>query len=728
MAQYPVFPDLKQYPGSVNMQIENGKAMPTFDHGAMTNSADTLYPFIRVCMDTTNPAGNPRHYSFANKKVFYFEDGARTDDFATNQAGAPLLDVVTGAAIVEGPPFTNTIGVKKLLLGFGNSSSEHNRLRTLTTDTTPWTTANTAATQASFWQIITVGADVFAVTGAAQSGTNIGLTQLGEWHIAKCPYGSDPSLAASYTNVLPVGTPEWPILDLVPLREAFCVSKADGLWYWNGRTKRFTNAMDGIKNFAVHPGNGKGMSAGPGVVWYPTADGKLFRFDGVNVVEETPWKSVGLLPRDAITSRVTAIADRGDIVAVRTEAFYNAVTGPRAAAALGLRVFTVTGVGQTVTEITTNVTDGSLATGYDVTTNSLGANATDKLVFGVNTPVEGFTVRVTRNPNSAVNSFVTPQCSNGSGGWTSLGTVVDGTILGTAGISLVINAFPAAGSAGYLGWTSLQSYDLSATDTFNSIAGLYWYRFSFATTTAFNGSATIDEIDAITTRGGWPNTGLISTTNNFSHRDRAGGLGHVYIGKRVANQIVWADTYAVNDFGSVWAMGWTSARSGTMTNGGNPLLLHGRYQQTIIAESILRDPSRTQYPKLIQGSSTKPFPALAFRNLQLGDPSQLKMLNAINVQGQFIQPTDQMAVYAWWDNSDKIYELGTLYGSPATFNVTPMMQTGYGRLLNFDIVFSDASQNNPTAPYIERVIVDLDDVPGTFDMPQQAAFANPETT
>src|SRR6185312_6462403 len=97
---------------------------------AMTNSSYLLAPCIRETIETVNPSGNPRHYFASAKSVYYYEDGARTTDHT-------FADVITGMAIVDAGT-----GVKKLIVGFGFTGTETNAnaVRSLSTDTTPWTT------------------------------------------------------------------------------------------------------------------------------------------------------------------------------------------------------------------------------------------------------------------------------------------------------------------------------------------------------------------------------------------------------------------------------------------------------------------------------------------------------------------------------------------------------------------------------------------------------------
>ncbi len=722
MTATPVFPNLKQYPGSVNMLIEGDKAVPAFDYAAMTNSADMLAQPIRETVETVNPSGNPRHYFAANKSVFYFEDGARTTD-------QTFADVITGMAIVD-----DGTGVKKLFVGFGFTGTETNAnaIRSLSTDTTPWTiNANSGSSGsgnkfAQFWNLVTVGPNAIAVTGGGASGVNQALTALGEYHVAKLVFGDDPQDASLWGDVLPVGSPAWPIIGIVAFRNTFACAKGDGLWVLDDQTKFFFNVFDRLIDFP-HALNGKGMFVGENSVWYPMADGRIFEFDGVTAREQTPAKSWSI-PRDVALNRISAGADRGDVIALRTEPFTTIVEGARAATALGMKVITV--INGTAADITSGVTDGSLATPSSANMNAWGALSTDKLYIGLNVPFEGAVLRVTRNPNAAVNSFTSPQYSDGAAGWPSLGTIRDGSILDTSGVSLRIVGYPVSGAASTVSWTSPQAYDLMVQETvsFGGSVGdltMYWARFSPLTTTAMTSTTTIDEVDVLPSRGGLPNSGILTSATNFTHRDNAGGLGHIVFGRRVGGTIAWQDVYAIDDGGLCYAMGWTSAKSGTMTNGGPPLLLIGRYQQTVIAEGVTRDPVRTLYPKLVQPSSTKPCPKLAFRRINASqltlDPTRPLKLNLIHFQGEFIQPTDKVSCYFWWDNADTPIELDSDLGSPGVFRV-PAMYPSFGREMNFDLLFSDASQNDPAAPYFTLVVIDADSLGGTNSIDYRYAF------
>jgi len=753
MPKYEAFPSkdygLGAYSGSINVHIENGRCMPAFDFGEMSGSADISHYFIREAIETINPAGNPRQYAFGNNKAFYYEDATRTDDLATNQLSPsiPQFGVATTTnAVVQGAQIVNdNDGSKTLLVGFGtgnpdpaNATFTGNAQRSLTTDTNPWTlNVDGSTTYATFFKIITVGADIIAATGGGwTSGANVGRTQLGDYYICKCPNGSDPTLAASYGNRTAVGTAEWPIIELVPLGDSYCVAKGDGLWFLNDKTKRHENALAAFE-LTPHALNGKGMSPGENGVWYPTADGRLFFFNGVTAYDMTPYKGKNL-PRDAAMSRYSVVVDRGAAIIAIRESWHTVVEAPRAAADLGMKVIKVTGAGQTATDITTLVTDGKLSTPIAGAANmgSWGANSTDKFYVGLNVPFEGVDINVTRLPNAANNSFTSPQYSDGAAGWPTLGTVVDHTKLGLSNRSLVTTGFPASSSRGVLSGDGIRAIDLMTLESVafggavGTVGPLYWARWSPTNTTAMTSTTTIDEVSPIVCRAAYPNTTgsnspVATATQDFLPRILANaGVSIIDVGYRVGGQIEWAPEYAVYTLGGVWAAAWTMARGGTMTNGGAALLLWGRDKQFIVAEGVIRDPFRVGYPKLVQPGTSKPCPTLALSRLLFGDPTRKKRLNAIHIQGEGIKQTDTLTVYAWWDSKGPYFELDTRYGAPATFRPPPGF--GNGRELNLRILISDVSQADPLGPAIERVIVDIDDEGAPYDFGIDSNPAIPE--
>ena len=700
-----LFPRRNGSPGNLNVHTVNGRAAPAFNHYFLGDT-DRLHYYIG-CIETQAPTNsNPRMYAGVNKAMHRLDNGAITVDTTFN-------DVVQGMVIGD-----NGSGAKRLFVGFGSSTNPRIAYRDLTTDTTPWT-VQTTSTYAQFWLITKAGADLYAVTDA-------GVAILGEYRISKCPAGNDPTLVASWGNGLEVGTPEWGINGLAAIGDSVVVGKPDGLYYYNDQTKRFENVLPHLVD-APHAVNGKGMRAVVNGVLYPTHDGKLYFFDGVAVQEVTPEKSWGILPRDVGTSRITAIADNGDTVAVVTECWQNTTQG------LGLKVIEVDG--GVATDHTANVTDGSLSTGGDI--GGLGTTTTDYLYVGADVPFEAVCLRITRNVNAATEAWDTPQYSNGTTGtsdpftssFTAFSGIIDGSILGTAGISCVNTGFPPSASNAVLTWTDINAYDLmtSTQIQFGGSVGTltkYWVRFPVGTT-GFTASTTIDEVEIVPCRAGLP----VTAANDFTHRDRAGGITHVYLGKRERTVgFVWHDVYAVHTYGGVWAMGWHSGRPGQASgaqNMGQQLVLWGRWRQVSISESPTRDPVRTIDPRLVGFGTTKPGPTLNLTpgTWDGGDPTRKKQLEYIVIDSRFVQPADDLEVFVQHEERDIIRVSNTSDGGPFVVDLTATAPMRYGNLW---LTLNDAATGQVQGPYINEVRLSwhfVDD-----DLTQDPAEAIPSTT
>jgi len=416
----PFFPFENQdiaYPLSMQLDLtQPGKAIPAFDMGELSGSADMLH-YVTAAIVTKAPNGNPRTYFSCNKSVFYEEGGVRTTD-------QTFADTIQGMAIVD-----NGSGTPVLLVTFGTSASVNgNAVRSLSTDTTPWTT-NTGATKMQAWGLKTAGPNLYANTGAGASGTNLARTVLGDNQVSICPPDSDPTLAATWSIGEPVGPPEWGLTGMAAHQGRIVVARPDGFWIRDRQDKEFINKMDRIQEFSAHGANGKGMFAGENCVWYPTHDGRLYRFDGYSMQDETPMRDLEL-PRDMKLGRVESGVDLGGHGLVVLSTGSEQLDGKHAADGIGLRVFKEDG--GVITELTSSVCDGKLTTGGSMA--SWGAATTDYLVFGSRVKLAALGVRVTRSPNAAVQSFTQPECLNGAGAWTSLGTIKDGSVLGTSGV------------------------------------------------------------------------------------------------------------------------------------------------------------------------------------------------------------------------------------------------------------------------------------------------------
>ena len=709
---------IQAYIGSMNVDTSWGKAVPSFDHADMTSSAQKYAWFLNEVIETTAPSGAPRQYAFANKSCYRFDNGTLTTDTTFNSAPK-------GAAIVD-----NGSGTKILVVGFGSATDPRCAIRDLSTDTTPWT-LQTTATYVQFSKMVQAGPDIYMIS-------NTGVYVLGEYHITKIPAGSDPTLVASCGGGVPCGHSDWAANDLAPYGNTVLVSKPDGLYYWDDQGKIFRNAMDRLK-LMPHSWNGSGMEAGENGVWYPTADGRLFFWDGYDITEQTPWKDAEL-PRDGRIGRITAVADRGDSVAVVTTPWHVRVDGPRASAACGLKVIKVDG--GTATDLTTDVTDGSLATPAAANMNAWGNGGGDYLYFGSDVPPEGYILRVTRNPNTAAQYFATPEYSNGAGGWVSFTAIIDSSILEDSGKSLRVTSYPKGESHSILSWTDINGFDLIKKDDVafgggvGTITNKYWVRFGDGSTTGMTATTTIDQVELVPARAGVP-----IAANDYTHRDRAGGLVHIYIGRRRGGKILWHDVYTIDSPEGVTALSWTTGKCGAMTNGGPALLVWGRDSQHIIGEGITRDPSRTSYPRLTQYTATEPGPLLALRNISLtyseegetytADPRRKKRINKVLIEGNFIQPADEVRLYVQWDEGRAAWKAAEGGSNPIVFDEGglrggPWM--GEGRELSLWVGIDDSSQNDPAAPEITDIFIDWDYAGEAYDLPTDLAFQTPEVT
>lgn len=707
--------------GNINFETRySGKTTPAFDNFEITGSADVLHYFIdaieTIAPLGTTTGGQPRQYAGANFTMFRLDNMTRTAD-------TTFADVVQGMVICD-----NGSGAKVLLVGFGSSSSIKNATRSLTTDTAPWTTTN-AGTGAQFWGICKAGADIYAVTDA-------GVAVLGEYRVSKCPQGNDPTLAASWGNGLEVGTPEWAIGGLAAIGDSIVAGKPDGLYYYNDQTKRFENVMAFLEK-APHALNGKGMKAIQNGVLYPTHDGKLFFFDGVAVQEVTPLKGLPV-PRDTLTSRITAVADNGDTVAVAMECWQNTTQ------ALGLKV--VTRIAGTYTDVTTSVSDGNFTTGANMGT--FGNAADDALYVGANVPLEAVNVWVTRLVNAAVQSFATPQYSNGTTGsaapfdssFTSFTAGSDASILSVAATSLVNTGYPAAASNARLTWTDINSFDVSTLTSiqFGGAVGTlsrYWYRWKRVSATGMTANTTIDELEIVPCRPGLPNKGILTTTTNFTRRNAAGGLTHIFLAKRERSVgFIWSDVYAVHTLGGVWAMAWTSGRVVSGATGGQNLgqglALWGRFRQFLIGEGATRDPSRTIAPVLAAFKTSDPGPVLNLTpgGTYLSDPTRNKSLDRVVIETRFVQPADTMHIYGQWDETDIVY-LGAMRGGPGFVDCTAM-GLGEGRYLQLWLAFDQTVAGGQPweAPEIRNAWVEYDLVGEPFAWAQDQADSQPPRT
>ncbi len=696
--------------GSMNMEITPDGATPAFDHGAITGGGDFAHYFAAP-IETKAPNGNPRQYVFVNTNVYRYEDGALTLDNDFTTAGVLQGLVITDDAVT--PPN------QRLVAFFGDSTGGALALgghywRNLDTDTTPWTLHN-AATALTAFLAQRVGSDTFLVSGSAGQGR----TTLGEHKVTKVPSGSFSGLTTLAGPAEPVGLSDWPIIGQASYRGSPAYGKGTGAFYRNSVDKRY-DPIRALAERLPHGLNCKAMCETENGIAYSDNAGRLFEWNGYSEREITPLKD-SRKPKDTQRGRIAWIADRGDVLAVGYAVAQGFIKGP-IAAALGVRVFTK--IAGTWAEITSGVTDGSMLTPAAANMNAWGGTATDRLLVISPFPLAAIIPRTTRNPNGNTNSFTNPQGSGGgaeTAGSLSvdLGTVRDATILGVAARSLVLTGFPPAASEPLLGWTSISAFAdvLSTAITVTGIAGSpitgFGYEFSPTNTTAMNATATIDEMDFVEGRpalGLRDPSGPFVAANDFSSLWASGMLEEIYFGRRVGfGEYEWSNPYVINSGGGSLYASWTTAATGTMTNGGQALIDYGRFNQYIIAEGQTRDPRRQKRPKLCQWGTTKPGPRLTINNMAfrhgdgtLADDMIPKKILGLEIDGRDIPIEDFMQV--WFDGLD---------GRPAWMYRTwkgtaPGMienVAGLMRRATMHLLYADINQTDLWAPLIEKVRV-----------------------
>lgn len=698
--------------GSHNMEITPEGATPAFAFGEVTGSGDKAH-YWGSPTETKAPNGNPRQYAFVNADVWRFEDGALTVDSAF--AGG----VVQGLVITDD---ASTPPNERLVAFFGDSVAGSltlgghwwRDLQKLDSDGTRWTVHN-AATALTAFLAQRVGSDTFLVSGSAGQGRCV----LGEHKVTKVPSGSFSGLTTLAGPAEPVGLSDWPIIGQASYRGSPAYGKGTGAFYRNSVDKRY-DPMRALSEKLPHGLTCKAMAETENGIAYSDAAGRLFEWNGYSEREITPLKD-SRKPKDTQRGRIAWIADRGDVLAVGYAAHQSYIKGP-IATALGVRVFTR--IAGTWAEITSGVTDGSMITPSVANMNAWGGTATDRLLVISPFPLAGIIPRVTRNPNAVTNSFTNPQGSNGAAETAGslsidLGTVRDATILGTAARSLVLTGFPPGANEPILGWTSISGFAdvLSSAITVTGIAGSpitgFGYEWSPVNTSAMTVTTTVDEMDFIPARPGLglrDPSGPFTAANDFSSMWGSGMLEEVYFGRRLGfGEYEWSNPYVINTGGGTLVAAWTTAATGTMTNGGQAIVLYGRFGQWVIAEGLTRDPRRQRYPKLCQWGTTTPGPRLTINNMafrhsdgSLADAMIPKKILGVEIDGKDIPIEDFMQV--WFDGLDNrpAWLYRTYKGTaPGMIN----SRAGLMRRATMHILYADINQTDLWAPLIERVRV-----------------------
>lgn len=706
--------DPTSYFGSQNVEITPDGMTPSFDHGEISSGSGDKGHYWLAPIETKAPNGNPRQYIAVNDKVFRYEDDALTLDVDFNSADA----VIQGMVIIDD---NQTPRNKRLVAFFGDGTgvgaSGGHAWRNLGSDSGggfsgAWT-KHTGATAVQGWLATRCGPDVYLVTGSSGAGR----TTLGENKVAKIPSGTWDGTTTNIGPGEPVGNADWPVIALTALEKAVVAGKGDGAYYRDTVDKVYA-PLRPLQERLPHGLNTKGMAPSENGVLIPTSDGRLFEYDSATTRDVTPNKDVPK-PKDTQRGRISFVADRGDVVAVGYEVAAPVLKGPRAAA-LGVRVFTRVGGGPTYTEITSGVTDGSLVTPASANMNGWGGNANDRLIITSPVPLAGFIPRVTRQPNAAANTFATPEVSDGAGGFTSLGNIIDLTQLQTATASLKLIGFPPAASEPIVGWDSKSAYydaqlDAITLGGLGTISTVYVYQVRPSTTTGMTSTTTIDEMDFVLGRPGLrldDPDGPFVAANDFTSLINEGMLTEIYFGRRHGfGEYEWSNPYTLaTKGGGIFTAGWTTTATGAMTNGGQALVLYGRKAQYVIAEGETRDPRRTRYPRLCQWTATEPGPRMRLNNIvfrqsdgRVADPTRPKRILGFELMGRDLAPEDHVQIWADYLAGRGPFKCGGAQG-PSPITVTRRGgETAAGYRATVDLLYADMAQTDAWAPLVERV-------------------------
>lgn len=714
--------------GTMNVEVVPEGVVPAFDHGELTGSSDRSH-FWGSPIVTKNPAGNPRIYAFANRIVFKIEDGAIVADITFD-------DVVQGLFV-----FADSTDAKRLIAWFGNSTAHDadggHWWRNLTSASDagsystgsvgPWA-EHSGATALTAFLVKNYGPDGYIVT------SDTGKAGLNEWKLRKIVQGIYDGSIANSGAAEPVGSGDWPIIGLAMLRNAPVVGTGAGAFIRN-TVDKFYEPLRPLQENLAHGLNNKVMVPCENGVVYSDSAGKLFETDGSNEIEITPPR----MGKDIRRGRIEFAADRGDVLAVGHGVGGTFLSGP-SAATKGIRVFTR--IAGTWAEITSGVTDGSLATPASANMNAWGGTATDRLLFMSPVPLWGMHPYVTRNPNGNTNSFTNPQGTS-TGAETAgslsvdLGTVIDTTILGIAARSLVLVGLPPAASEPLLSWDNIQSYanvGRSSALTITGIAGspfanMYAYEFSPTNTTAMTATTTIDEIDFILARPGFglnDTSGPFTQANDFSSLWASGMLSEIDFGSRRRGIYDWSTPYTLyTKAGGAFVATWSAMATGTMTNGGQPLIVFYRAGQFVIAEGLTRNPLDTKVPRLCQWTTTEPGPNLALNDIRFvhsdGSPALPlpKRITGFIFDGRNYQTADQVKPLVNYRTNRGWSKFAAVHGPLKQISRDPTRDTGAkgGDVCDVRVLISDGAQTDFWPPLLTRIAIEWEYTTDAPDAP-----------
>lgn len=511
-----------------------------------------------------------------------------------------------------------------------------------------------------------IGSDLYRVTS--------------DYLVSKLTLNSDPGLDASYQTDIPVGRPTYPINAMVDLGGTPIVCKGDGIFKYNPAPSvaEFINILP----FRTpHPDHGKGsFTDGRGRVYVPTADGHIIVVTFGYQNSQTPTRLANI-DRDTPWGVITAITADLDHVYAATE------PGQLRHQQLGLRV--LSDDGGVFTEHTSDVTDRSLTTNADWTL--LAATAPDRIYLGTTEPVLGHYFDLYSERTSAVGGTgagFAVAYSDGASGWVdiSLGSGGQGTLDSTMRFSRSV-AIVYKDSTG----TDLLAASTPwATDTVNSISGLYWIRITPPTSTTLTG-VKVREIHSIPYRP--PFNRDVAPISAYI---KGGALPHILVGTWRGEELIWHDQWVLDsprvEQLIISRAGWAST-TGQRT-------LFAITGQSVHGVSIGADahPARTPFPMLGTSGQIDTH-LLAWSGHDFDKPNHIKRGVRIILDFPNVQEDDEVYVYTWWDED---YEEAHVL-EPDNASKMVLDVPGEGRIL-YGVVQYENTTRNEWAPVLNSVI------------------------
>ena len=482
--------------------------------------------------------------------------------------------------------------------------------------------------------------------------------------LEKLIISTDPTMNASWgPSQTPVGRPQYPINAVLDFGGSPLVMKGDGVFKYNAAQSvaTFENQTPFVP---AHPDNGKGAFAdGRGRFYYPTITGRILVISFGSQSQQGPLR-FHEIDRDTPFGRIQ--------VMTADEEFVYAAIDPGFTKTQQLGLVMKSDDGGVFSTHTTNVTDQKRATSADV--SALAVSGTDYIYLGADEPFWGLYFDMHTASAMSGGFGWTAEYSAGSGSWTAF-TELDSTLGLRESGAIVLD--PSA---------DVYASDLWKTDTVDSQTGKYWIRLSPPDLTLVN--AKIAEAYIIPYRPSYDTTNFPAIGAML-----AGALPKVLVGQWRGQQIVWHDWLTLQ---SSKLMVMTVSRTRSSASVGEQTL-YCVTPNTMLAVPVGpdADPARAAWP-----ATNGILHAMGYSGHNFGTPANVKSVQKLVINGEFLQGDDALDVFYRYDNADRWEHDGSFSHFPIVLNNL----AGAGSVLHVAVQLKDASRD-AVAPYITGVIV-----------------------